>query len=219
MELRKRMLVVLVALVALSTVAATQFATSDIGYEYGIVSASDSNIRFIGHDYGADGTLVLRADSTDGDGLTLDLGDVARGQKVWYTAAFGIVNEEALGMNITAVSATGTGADYMQIYLHVNANTKAELDSGTLIWDKTSGAQSFTWALAAGDNDATDIDGATDIDTPVDDTANVRAMTDPDADDDATGDDHVWVQVILDIPEAASNAQLTGTITFSFTVG
>jgi len=219
MELRKRMLVVLVALVALSTVAATQFATSDIGYEYGIVSASDSNIRFIGHDYGADGTLVLRADSTDGDGLTLDLGDVARGQKVWYTAAFGIVNEEALGMNITAVSATGTGADYMQIYLHVNANTKAELDSGTLIWDKTSGAQSFTWALAAGDNDATDIDGATDIDTPVDGTANVRAMTDPDADDDATGDDHVWVQVILDIPEAASNAQLTGTITFSFTVG
>ena len=213
------MLVVLVALVALSTVAATQFATSDIGYEYGIVSASDSNIRFIGHDYGADGTLVLRADSTDGDGLTLDLGDVARGQKVWYTAAFGIVNEEALGMNITAVSATGTGADYMQIYLHVNANTKAELDSGTLIWDKTSGAQSFTWALAAGDNDATDIDGATDIDTPVDGTANVRAMTDPDADDDATGDDHVWVQVILDIPEAASNAQLTGTITFSFTVG
>ena len=219
MELRKRMLVLLVALVALSTVAATQFATSDIGYEYGIVSASDSNIRFIGHDYGADGTLVLRADSTDGDGLTLDLGDVARGQKVWYTAAFGIVNEEALGMNITAVSATGTGADYMQIYLHVNANTKAELDSGTLIWDKTSGAQSFTWALAAGDNDATDIDGATDIDTPVDGPANVRAMTDPDADDDATGDDHVWVQVILDIPEAASNAQLTGTITFSFTVG
>ena len=219
MELRKRMLVLLVALVALSTVAATQFATSDIGYEYGIVSASDSNIRFIGHDYGADGTLVLRADSTDGDGLTLDLGDVARGQKVWYTAAFGIVNEEALAMNVTAVSVTGTGADYMQIYLHVNANTKAESDSGTLIWDKTSGAQSFTWALAAGDNDATDMDGASgDIATSVDGTANVRAMADPDGDDDATSDDHVWAQIILDIPEAASNAQLTGTITFSFQV-
>ena len=213
------MLVLLVALVALSTVAATQFATSDIGYEYGIVSASDSNIRFIGHDYGADGTLVMRADSTDGDGLTLDLGDVARGQKVWYTAAFGIVNEEAMAMSINAIAATGTGADYMQIYLHVNANTKAESDSGTLIWDKTNGAQSFSWSLAAGDNDATDMDGpTTDLVTPVDATAKVRALTDPDADDDATSDDHVWVQVILDIPEAASNAQLTGTLTFSFQV-
>ena len=214
------MLVLLVALVALSTVAATQFATSDIGYEYGIVSASDSNVRFIGHDYGYDGTLVLRADSTSGDGLTLDLGDVARGQKVWYTSAFGIVNEEALALNITAVTATGTGADYMQIYLHNNANTKAESDSGTLIWDKTSGAQSFTWALAAGDNDASDMDGTTgDISTPVDTSANVRALTDPDAADDAEDEDHVWVQIILDIPESASNAQLTGTITFSFTVG
>lgn len=220
MELRKRMLVLLVALVALSTVAATQFATSDIGYEYGVVSASDSNIRFIGHDYGADGTLVLRADTTAGDGLTLDLGDVARGQKVWYTAAFGIVNEEALAMNVTAVTVSSTGGNYMQIYLHNNANTKAESDSGTLIWDKLNGAQSFTWALAAGDNDATTIDGASgDTTTSVDSTANIRAIDgDPDADDNAASDDHVWVQIIIDIPESATNAQLSGTITFDFSV-
>ena len=220
MELRKRMLVLLVALVALSTVAASQFATSDIGYEYGVVSASDSNIRFIGHDYGADGTLVLRADTTAGDGLTLDLGDVARGQKIWYSAALGIVNEEAVMMNVTAVSITGTGANYMQLYLHNNANTKAESDSGTLIWDKTNGAQSFTWQLYAGDNDATTMDGASgDTTTSVDSSANIRAIDgDPDADDNAATDDHVWVQIILDVPEAASNGELTGTITFEFTV-
>ncbi len=218
MEIRKRLLPILALLVAISTVAATQYATSDVDYSFTIVSGTEANIRFIGHDQGQDDVLVLRADNDNGANMRLELGDFSRDQTSWYTAAFGIVNEEQLNLNITAISVTGSGANYLYIYLHNNSNIKAELDTnGLLIWNGASGAETFTWELENGDNDATDMQGQSGmLSTPMDEDAHVRALTNPGDDDNAAGTDHVWVQVKLIIPEGASTGSYSGTITFDF---
>lgn len=220
MDIRKKLLPLLALIVAISTVAATQYATSDIGYTFDIVSGTDANVRFIGHDQGQDNVLVLRADDASGSNLGLELGDYSRDQTSWYTSAFGIVNEEILVMNITGISVSGSGANYMYIYLHNNSNTKAEDDTnGLLIWNGISGAVDFTWQLAAGDNDATDMGGQSgDLATPVDSSSYVRALTNPEDDDDAEDTDHVWVQIKLVIPAGASTGTYSGDITFEFAV-
>ncbi len=217
MDIRKRILPVLALLVAISTVAATQFAQADVEYNFSVVSGTDANVRFIGHDDGQDSTLVLRADDTDGSNLRLELGDFSRDQSSWYTAAFGIVNEETLNLNITGIDVSGSGANYLYIYLHENSNTKAELDSGTLIWNGSAGEESFTWELEAGDNDATDMQGQSGfVSTPLDSSAHVRAMSNPGDDDNSADTDHVWVQIKLVIPTGASTGSYSGSITLDF---
>lgn len=218
MDIRKRLLPILALIVAISTVAATQYATSDVDYSFSIVSGTEANVRFIGHDQGQDDVLVLRADDDNGANMRLDLGDFSRDQTSWYTAAFGIVNEEMLNINLTGIDVTGSGANYLYIYLHNNSNTKAELDSGgLLIWDGSSGAESFRWELESGDNDATDMQGQSGmLSTPMDTEAHVRALTDPGDDDNAANTDHVWVQIKLIIPAGASTGSYSGTITFDF---
>lgn len=220
MDLRKRLLPLLALIVAISTVAATQYATSDVDYSYSIVSGTDANIRFIGHDNGQDSILTLRADNDNGADLRLDLGDFSRDQTSWYTAAFGIVNEEMLVLYINGIDVTGTGANYLYIYLHDNSNTKSELDTNSLlIWNGAAGASTFSRTLAQGDNDATDMQGQSGmLSTPMDSSAHVRALTNPGDDDNSAGTDHVWVQVKLIIPSGASTGSYSGSITFDFAV-
>lgn len=199
---------------------ATQYAATKIGYEYSIVHPSDSDIRFIGSDNTSQGVRVLRVpNNASGDvDMKLVFDNVTANQNKSYTAAFGIVNEEAFAVNIThiRVSTTGTGSDYMQIWLHGDRDALAGDDaSSVFVWDKGSAASGFTdnsstaWQLASGNQDSTNMDGASAT-TPWDGTAHIRYNDLYNSDAASTTNDFVWVQVSIDAP---ANADTGNTYT------
>ncbi|MEM0467251.1 MAG: hypothetical protein QXX20_06630 [Candidatus Thermoplasmatota archaeon] len=104
MRLQKRLLVLGIALVILSTVMATQYATSRVGYEYSIGHPSNADIRFVACDNSTDNITVLRLAGSNGTNAALKLhfgGNFSAGYNKTYTAAFAIVNEEVFPVYIT----------------------------------------------------------------------------------------------------------------------
>jgi len=215
--IRKKVLIVGVAIVAISAVVATQYARAELSYTYNINHPSNGFIRFVGGDNATDGIRVLRADGTNTT-LQIDFGELTAGINKTYTAAFAIVNEENFSVDIKDVEvSTNSGADYLQIWLHGDPTAKA---GGVFMWDGQNGgdqtpADTTAWTLAAGNSDPSDMDG-TSIATPWDGTAQVRYTEDTTAATSGT-DDYVWVQISIDIPDTPDNFNLhTGTITFDF---
>ncbi|MEA2054099.1 MAG: hypothetical protein U9O96_03125 [Candidatus Thermoplasmatota archaeon] len=217
--MRKKILIVGVAMVAISAVVATQYARAELSYTYNINHPSNGFIRFVGGDNATDGMRVLRADGTNTT-IQLDFGDLTAGINKTYTAAFAIVNEENFSVNITDIEvSTTSGADYLQIWLHGDPTAKAENDaSSVFMWNKSTDvtpADATAWTLATGNSDPSNMDG-TNIATGWDTTAQVRYTEDTTA--AASGsDDYVWVQISIDIPSSPDNLNAhTGTITFDF---
>ena len=210
---RKKLLLVAVAMVAVSAVVATQYARAELSYEYNINHPSNGFIRFVGGDNATDGVRVLRADASNVT-LKLDFGDLTRGVNKTYTAAFAIVNEENFSVDITDVTVTTSDPDYLQIWLHGNPTAKAEDDTSSIfMWNKGSAVSAGTWTLAAGNSDPSDM--GTGIATPWDGTAQVRYTEDTTSATSGT-DDYVWVQISIDIPGDAAIDSYSGTITFDF---
>ena len=160
MKIERRLTLLGVLLVVLSTVMATQYATTRVAFTYNIVHPSNADIRFVGSDNSSDdGLRVLRVSGTNGTNavLTVDLGDWSANMNKTYTAAFAIVNEEGFAVNITHVTVTNTAgtSDYMQIFLHGNGSKLAESDStSVLVYDNGTDYYSNSttaWILAHGD--------------------------------------------------------------------
>ncbi|MBN2065980.1 MAG: hypothetical protein JW771_04130 [Candidatus Thermoplasmatota archaeon] len=210
MNINRRLTLVGVMLVVLSMTMATQYAVTKVGYEYSIVHPSNADIRFIGSDNSSDGR-VLRVDGANGSSarVKLSFGNWSANSNKTYTAAFGIVNEELMDVNITHINVSNTtGADYTQIWLHANRSQKIEDDADSVyMWSKNSSKNSSTttaWTLAAGNGNPADMcaDGTTQLSTPWDGTRNVRYSLN-DANYSISGtSDFVWVQVSIDIPAA-----------------
>lgn len=216
--MRKKLLLITVAMVAVSAVVATQYARATLNYTYNINHPSNGFIRFVGGDNATDGIRVLRADATNVT-LQLDFGEMTVGINKTYTAAFAIVNEENFSVNITDIEVTTTsGADYLQIWLHGDPTLKAENDaSSVFMWNKgtdVTAGDGTAWVLGAGNSDPSNMDG-TNIATGWDTTAQVRYTESTTVAINGT-DDYVWVQISIDVPNSASTGQYTGTITFDF---
>ncbi len=212
---RKKLLLVAVAMVAVSAVVATQYARATIGYEYG-VSATDGAIRFIARDKAPDGNYVLQNDSYT---LKLKLGTFTPGTNKTYTAAFGIVNEESFNISLTNVTVDGAGASNVKIWLHKDPNATIDTDgTAVLVWNGTD--VSFTpVTFDAGDNSATDASSdAGTINTPVASNSgvtNVRYNTTSGTIGD--NNDYWWVQISIDIPAGTANGIYNdGSIYFEF---
>ena len=229
MKIAKRLMLIGVILIVLSMTMATQYVTTKISYRYNIVHPSNADIRFIASDNSTDGIRVLRIiGSNTTTGLELVFGgNISRGQNKTYTCAFGIVNEERFPVNITNfnVTTTGTGADYLQIWLHGNRTFQKESDASAVkVWDKgqvaSYGNASTVWVLAAGDkNPSTMCDNknqngaATKVDTPWDTRALVRYSDNSNNRSKSGVADFVWVQISLDIPGSADQSlTYTGTV-------
>ena len=209
-------------------IMATQYASTRIGYEYYIVHPSDSNIRYIGSDNSSDGVRILRVidSNTTNVGVKLRLGgNFTTNQQKFYTAAFGIVNEERFSVNITHINISSMNYTYLKIWLHgnrtANANSTITDPSSIFMWDNNTiaNASSTTvWTLAPGNEDSSDMCYNTSnrtncsIDNPWDETAHVRiSRNNTNA---VSGlSDFVWVQIAIDIPNTADSVGLhTGTI-------
>ena len=213
---RKRLLILGIAIVALSAAIATQYARMSIGYEFTVVHPAEGLIRFVGYDNSsADNVRLLRVENNHTNPtLKLYFGDIPKGMNKTYTAAFAIVNEEDFPVNIVGVNVDGIGGNYIQIWLHADATKKADDDTSVLLWNKGTGwAGGTAWTLANGDGNPSTMNGGA-TNTPWDSTANIRyAESTPVATSGST--DFVWVQISIDTT-GASLGSYSGSIEFEF---
>ena len=211
-DIRKKILLVGVGIAVLSAAIATQYATISMGYEFSVVHPSEGFIRFVALDNSTNGHRLLTVNETTGN-MVLKFGDIPKGMNKTYTAAFAIVNEEGFPVNITGVSVNGSGASYVRIWLHSDATKDATSDTNVLLWN--GAAVSGYWILDAGNNNVTDMNGASTA-TPWDTDDNIRyAASTPTAISGST--DFVWVQISIDTRGAAMGDYNDGYIEFHFT--
>ncbi|MCX6665424.1 MAG: hypothetical protein NT038_05120 [Euryarchaeota archaeon] len=246
MKIERRLTLLGVLLVVVSTVMATQYATTKVSFSYSVVHPSEADIRFVGSDNSSnDGLRVLRINGANGTNalITVELGNWAANENKTYTAAFAIVNEEGFAVNLTHVTVTNTSGenDYMQIWLHGNGSLKAS-DDPTAVFVYNNGSNYYTssstaWILARGDGNVGTMltnasDNATKIFTAWDEAAgihvqytqNLSGPTDDayqanGADTDHSVDnasDFVWVQISINVPPVATGGAHGGTIEFNF---
>lgn len=228
----RKLVVIAVLILLLNMVLGTQYAVTKISYEYYILHPSDSDIRYIGSSNASDGKRALRV---EGDNITnvrvkLFLGEnFTLNQNIYYTAAFGIVNEQKNALAITHINISSTQATYLKIWLHgnrtANANQTSTDPSGVLMWDNDTminSSDTVAWILAPGDGNTntmcynvSDRDNTT-IPTPWDERAHVRYSID---NNNAVNEksDFVWVQIGVIIPEVVDSIGLhSGTISIHF---
>ena len=229
-------------LVILSTVMATQYATTKIGFSYGIVHPSMADIRFIGSDNSSDGIRLLRVASANNTALIyMNFGNFSAWTNKTYTAAFAIVNEEPFAINITDINISmiepaGQLADYTQIWLHADRDQNIQTDTEyAYMWNNRSKIVDTTgWVLSYGDQNANTMRGnvsnaATEILPQWDDTAKVYYTGSNINAKNATratwarnlnfSSDFVWVQISINIPKTVAAADIathTGQIWISF---
>lgn len=229
-----------VLVLTLNMLMATQYAVTKIGYEYNIVHPSNANIRYIGSDNASGGRLLRIADPSNNgtSSLKLSFGNWGAGTDKMYSAAFGIVNEEQVPVEIMYINVSSDSATYLKIWLHGNRSANANNtdndpttvlmnDNGSIINDPNTPA----WTLAPGNGNPDDMcsdvsdTGNYSSDTPWDETQHVRySLNDSigygvgvDGKTANNASDFVWIQVALDIPNDVDAAGLhTGTIYIHF---
>ena len=231
-KFRKKLLLIAVSFLLLNMIIATQYAVTKIGYEYNIVHPCNSNIRYIGSDNSSDGKRILRVIDSNitNVGLKLHLiGNITTNQKVIYSAAFGIVNEEEFTLNITHINISSAYPTYMKIWLHgdrdANANSTKNDNTSVLMWDNNTminASNTTAWTLAAGNNNPGDmcynISNRTNctIYTPWDNTSHVRYSRN-DSNTVEYLSDFVWVQIEINIPNVVDHlGYYSGTIWIHF---
>ena len=225
MRVDKRLTLLGVLIVVLSTTMATQYATTRATYSFSIVHPSDSDIRYIGSDNSSsDSQRVLRVTNnvTGAQYVTLEFGSWMPNSKKNYTASFGIVNEESVGVNITNINLTGINSSYQNIWLHGDRDIDAGSDAtGVKVINDGSalyGDSDVVWTLGAGNGNIADMcaDSSTQLPTAWDETSHVRySINDANNSVNETSD-FVWVQITLDIPTDAALQSATGTIYIHF---
>ena len=239
MKINHRLFILGILMVISTMVIATQYAITQIGYEYHIVHPSESDIRFIGSD-NTSGGRVLRVDGSNGSlaFLKLVFGNWSAGSTKIYSAAFGIVNEEDVLLKIKYINVSSPNATCVRIWLHGNRSANAAVNdsdrtavemynNGTLV----NATNTTAWTLAPGDgNSSTMCSNITNrtqftIVTPWDNTSHVRySVNNTEAygvgmfNRTATNaSDYVWVQVAIEIPNNPDDDGLhTGSIYIHF---
>ncbi len=219
MRIDRRLVLIGVMIIVLSMTMATQYATTKIGYEFSIVNPSNADIRFVGSDISSDGIHVLRVENNaTAPVLKIVLGNISLNVNKSYTAAFAIANEELYNVTITHFTVNGSGAPYMQIWLHENRSVLASTsgERSVLVFNKQNRsytAASSVWGLRAGNQDPSNMGKVGTVLTPWDADADVRINTTSAVSATNNTEDHVWVQISIDVPSGLNIvAPYSGTI-------
>lgn len=122
MERWKKGLVLLIAVIfAATAVVATQYAKMATDYKFKVDSRK-GNIQLVAEDGRPVGSGFLLTNDTTG-WYYLELGTWVKGTNKTYTAAFAIVNLEAVALYITRMEVSGTGSAAINVFLHDNMST------------------------------------------------------------------------------------------------
>ena len=231
MNIEFRLFIIGMLLVITTMAVATQFAITDVQYEYEIIIpvVPDYGVNYIGSDNSSYGIRVLRANQSESDSYKIVLGNVSTNYQWIYSAAFGIVNEDKFDKRITYIEVSPSTSMYLKIWLHGNKDSNANnvsndptsilmYDNGTIVNE----IDTIAWILAPGDTDAkticsniTNRKRYTNM-TSWDETAGVRySLNNTDVKSEIS--DYVWVQVELNIPPSVSTTEVhTGSIYIHF---
>jgi hypothetical protein len=213
MRVNKKFVFIAILILITAMVMATQYAVTRLGYEFGIVHPSNSDLRYIGSDNSSDGVRLLRVDGMNGTNATVKLsfGNSSTYQNYTYTASFGIVNEELFPVNITHIEVISSNWTYMSIWLHGNRSANAidnisdpssvyMFNNGTIL----NASNTTAWTLAAGNKNTSDMcSNVSDrvnnsCNTTWDETAHVRySLNNTNATSGLS--DYVWIQISIDI--------------------
>jgi hypothetical protein len=222
MRLDRRLTLLGVMLVVLSMTMATQYAITKVTFTYGIVHPSNADIRFVGSDNSSDGLgRVIRVDNSSSWYAQISLGNWMPNSKKNYTAAFAIVNEEQLVVNITRANVSGTGWNYMTVWLHGNRSldvSDEQASAKVCILNKgvsPFGTSGCAWRLGAGNKNASNMNG-TAIKTKWDSTSHVRYNSTTNIYAKNGTRDFVWVEISLDIPSTATLTAASGILYIYF---
>lgn len=238
MKINRRLMILGVLFLALNMAIATQYAVTKIGYEYYIVHPCDANIRFIGSDNTTGGRVLRVSSGNTTASLKLVFGNWSAGTNKMYSAAFGIVNEEDVPVNITYINVSSQNHTYLKIWLHgdrdANANSTTTDPTTVLMYNNgtiVNATNTTAWMLAPGDADSSDmcsnISDRTNYSTNTtwDENVHVRYSV---SNLDAYGvgmmgrtvnnaSDFVWVQIAMDIPYTVDSSGIhSGTIWVHF---
>jgi len=230
-KVNKRWIILAVLFLIINIVIATQYAVTKVGYEYYIVHPSNADIRYIGSDNSSDNIRVLRIDGSNTSNVKVKLafGNLSTNQTYYYSAAFGIVNEEKYPLRVTHINVSSINTTYLKIWLHgnrtANANSTANDNSTVLMWDSeaiVNTSNTTAWILAAGNknpnNMCYNVSDRTNcsVNTTWDETAHIRySLNDSNAVSNVS--DFVWVQVAVSVPDSVDRlGYYSGTIWIHF---
>ncbi len=132
MKIWKKLMVVGVAVVLVSTAVATQYinVNSDATLE---VETKTSNLQLCAHDPSVTGTHNYTLANTSSNGYSIDLGTWGEHNEFTSTGAFLIVNAGSQPLNITDVRITGDTSSFFtaaNVYLHGGEHARALSDGG-----------------------------------------------------------------------------------------
>ena len=198
---------------------ATQFALTDIEYEYIIGIRPDYGIKYIGSDNSSDGTRVLRAEQNGTDSYKIRLGNISMNYQWTYSAAFGIVNEDKFTKRITHMKVFSSTSTYLKIWLHGDRDANAESNltdpSTVYMWNNNTlvnDSNTTAWVLAAGNDDPSDMcynvsDRASfSVNTTWDKHVQAQVRYSLNNSNASSGvADFVWVQIAIDIPDTVDS--------------
>jgi hypothetical protein len=212
MNIHFRLFVIGMLLLITTMAVATQFALSDLEYQFIVGIIPDQGIHYIGSDNSTDGIRVLRRTDPNSENFQLFLGNISSNSKWTYSSAFAIVNEDRFVKHITHIDVISNNNTNIKIWLHDhkknNANSMSDTTNSVLMYNNgtiKNYNKTIAWTLAPGDRNASTIcSNITDIknytsNTSWDSIANVRYSLNNDPTKHQYSD-YVWVQIEIVIP-------------------
>jgi hypothetical protein len=122
----KKLTVVLVLLICASLIATTQYVRLSVSFIFKIETRG-ARVQFIAADTSPAVPETYLLDDTDDDGIyELDLGTWKIKTNKSFPCAFAIVNTELFPIRIYRVKVTGSGIEYLKVYLHKNKDTPCD---------------------------------------------------------------------------------------------
>ena len=119
---------------------ATQYARAPVKYSFFVVYAKNADIALVpGSDLAPNGKPLLHNATWQTGLYNLTLGRWGPGYRVNYTDAFNVTNNEAFPIKMMGFNFTGTGGEYLNIYILNNTNPGTDRfgDTQVLAWNGT----------------------------------------------------------------------------------
>lgn len=140
MNRSRKMSMLMLPLLITYVLQATQYARAPVKYNYYIVQARHADIALVpGTDLAPNGQPLLQNATSQVGLYNLSLGRWGPGYRVNYTDAFNVTNNEAFPIKMIGFNFSGTGGEYLNIYILNNTNPGIDIfgDTQVLVWNGT----------------------------------------------------------------------------------
>jgi hypothetical protein len=140
MNRSRKMSMLMLPLLMTYVLQATQYARAPVKYNYYIVQARHADIALVpGTDLAPNGQPLLQNATSQVGLYNLSLGRWGPGYRVNYTDAFNVTNNEAFPIKMIGFNFSGTGGEYLNIYILNNTNPGTDIfgDFQVLVWNGT----------------------------------------------------------------------------------